>query len=155
MSGDRRYWDSSVFLEWLNEQSRRDACEGVLAAAEKGNILICTSAVTLGEVIKLKGQTHVPVEKRELIRNFFRQNYIYILNLTPTIGRRTQDLIWEHPHLQPRDAMHIATADCNDIPLIETFDRDFLRLDRDIGTPPIAIREPHEQYQPPLENLDR
>lgn len=143
MSVDKRYWDSSVFLEWLNRQPKRAACESVLRAAEKGETLICTSALTLGEVIKLKGHDPLTRDRRDLINDFFRQDYIHICNLTPHIGRRSQEMIWTHPHLKPKDAMHIATADCRYIPLIETFDKDFLKLDGKIGASPIEIAEPN------------
>ncbi len=57
MSVDRRYWDSDAFLGWLlNEQDKAPKCEGVLKAAEAGQLQIVTSALTLTEVIRLKGK---------------------------------------------------------------------------------------------------
>lgn len=58
---DRRYWDSCAFLGWLNnEQGKAEKCEGVLDAAESGSIEIVTSALTLTEVIKRKGDKPIP-----------------------------------------------------------------------------------------------
>ena len=49
-----RYWDSSVFLGLLNDEPERvNICQGVIEAAERNEVHIVTSAITLVEVIKL------------------------------------------------------------------------------------------------------
>ena len=56
MTIDRRYWDSDCFLAWLqSEEGKADACREVLEAADEGKILLITSALTLAEVLYLRG----------------------------------------------------------------------------------------------------
>lgn len=77
MSIPRRYWDSSVFLAWLlPEPEREDACRSVLRAAEDGEIELVTSALTLTEVIKLRGKPELKREYEATITKFFEQEYI-------------------------------------------------------------------------------
>ena len=69
MASDRRYWDSNVFLGWLNdEKDKAPECEGVLDAAEEGKVEIVTSALTLTEVIKKKGKSNIALEKEPWVR---------------------------------------------------------------------------------------
>lgn len=79
MSVDRRYWDSDAFLGWLpNEQDKAPKCEGVLKAAEAGQLQIVTSALTLTEVIRLKGKPRLPRTEEDRIRAFFEHDWIVV-----------------------------------------------------------------------------
>jgi predicted nucleic acid-binding protein len=52
-----RYWDSNCFLAWLQEEGDRvRGCGMVIDAAERGKVRIVTSALTLAEVLWLRGK---------------------------------------------------------------------------------------------------
>jgi predicted nucleic acid-binding protein len=47
----RSYWDSSVFLAWINgEEERTDVVDALLQSARKGEITVVTSVLTITEV---------------------------------------------------------------------------------------------------------
>jgi len=151
----RCYWDSSCFIAWLKpEPERRARCQEVLRAAERGEIQIVTSAMSLIEVIKLdKGPLQISQEKEKKISAFFKHNYIIIVQVSRQLGEQARSLIWNHG-LRPRDSIHAATALSEKLTDLHTFDRDFLRLDRKIGKPLLTISEPHmQQPELPLEPL--
>jgi predicted nucleic acid-binding protein len=64
------------------------------------------------------------------------------------IAEQARELIWNHSYLQSKDAIHAATALNMEIPVLDTFDSDLLKLDRRIGNPPLIIGQPHVPYQP-------
>ena len=147
MSVDKRYWDSSSFLTWLNREDEWEECEPVLKAAEDGKILLFTSALTLTEVIKLKGRSPLDRSKQAAIKAFFDQPYIDVRDVDRFIAEEARALMWDHTHLRSRDAIHLATAVLMGIPRVESLDGDFLRLDGKIGQPPIKIAKPHHVMQ--------
>jgi hypothetical protein len=52
------YWDSDAFLGWLQaEPGKAELCAGTLRRADQGEILIFTSALTLAEVLWMRGNT--------------------------------------------------------------------------------------------------
>jgi predicted nucleic acid-binding protein len=139
-----RYWDSVTFLAWLlPEEHRKPDCRGVIRAAEKGDALIVTSALTLSEVIHLKGHPPIAAEQEKKIQEFFDHSWITVRNLDRFIGQLARQLIWRHG-VKPKDANHLATAMRWKVPLFETFDGELLALDRKLGTPPMHIARPHE-----------
>jgi len=148
---DRRYWDSDAFLGYLNgEQDKADACQTVLDAAESGRILIVTSALTIAEVLHVKRQKPVPVEKREQISKFFKQPFIAIQNVTRKIAEYAQVVYWDHG-IEPKDAIHVSTAIINRIGVLNTFDGYLLGCNGKVGDPPLKIEKP---YEPGQKNLD-
>ncbi len=151
MTIDRRYWDSDAFLGYLNdEKDKASACHGVLEAAQSGRILIVTSALTITEVLHVKNQKPVPAEKRDLIAKFFKQPYISVQNVTRKIAEFAQSVYWDHG-IQPKDAIHVATAIINRIPVLNTFDDKLLKSTGRIGDPPLRIELLHEPGQNKLD----
>lgn len=58
-----RYWDSDCFLGWfMAEPDKVAACQGVVQAAQAGDLKIVTSALTLTEVIKIKNHPSLKEE---------------------------------------------------------------------------------------------
>jgi hypothetical protein len=85
------YWDSDAFLGWLQaEPGKAELCAGTLRRADQGEILIFTSALTLAEVLWMRGAPMVPQEKAEILRKFFRRSYFRIRNVTRKIGGRAR-----------------------------------------------------------------
>ena len=158
MPPPKRYWDSSVFLDWIKEVAGHcETCDLILSDAQSTppKCLIYTSAIALAEVTKeRKGPLAVGKELEEKITKFFQNDYMVIVPLDRVIAERARRLIWDFPFLKPRDAIHLATALAARVDVIEAYDSDFARVARQVeeqkipGFPP--IREPEWTGQPDL-----
>jgi predicted nucleic acid-binding protein len=152
LSRNLRYWDSATFLAYFNEEPGRvDCCEAVLEDAEKGRILIITCALTLAEVLALRGQPRLPPEpalKRKVI-NFFKNEYISVQNVTRQVAELARDLVWDH-NVAPKDAVHVAAALAVEAPILETYDQPLIGKSGTVGNPPLIIREPPAPAAPKL-----
>ena len=106
-----RYWDACVFLGWLKEEPDKIAqCMAGIRAAERGELVIVTSALSLAEVLYLvKGEMPVSRETRQKVRSFFENEYILLCEVDRAVGERAQDVVWEHS-VKHKDAIHVATA---------------------------------------------
>jgi len=157
MSIPRRYWDSSAFLAWLlPEPDREDACSSVLRAAEEGDLELVTSALTLTEVIKLKGKPELKKDHETKIAKFFENEYIILRNVDRFIALAAQRLVWEQ-NLSPKDSIHVATALRWKIPVLDTFDEGLIALSGKLSieegnpnSPRLEITTPHVPLQLPL-----
>lgn len=139
---DTRYWDSDCFLGWLHaEPEKVDACQQVLSAAEDGKILIVTSALTIAEVLALRGRSKIPVTERERVEAFFRQEYIAVRNITRRISESARTYVWDFG-VDPKDALHVATAIDAGLKRLNTFDGGLLKKSGKIGDPPLVIENP-------------
>jgi predicted nucleic acid-binding protein len=142
MSIDKIYWDSDAFLGWFqNEPIKVELCSGTLKRAEEGEVVIFTSALTIAEVLWLRGAPKVPKEKSDLVRKFFRRSYFRIRNVTRRIAEDAQDLVWMEG-IRPKDAIHVATAMDVAAIALETFDENLITNTGRIGSPPLEIRKP-------------
>ena len=104
---DRIYWDSNAFLAWLqNETDREAACRDTLDAAQRGEFLIMTSALTLAEVLWLKGAPKLTEDKADLLNRFFRRSSLRVVNLDRRIAQRAQRLVWESG-IRPKDCYYL------------------------------------------------
>jgi len=136
------YWDSDAFLGWLQaEPGKADLCAGTLKRADQGEILIFTSALTLADVLWMRGAPMLPQEKAEILRKFFRRSYFRIRNVTRKISEDAQDLVWTQG-IRPKDAIHVATALDGHVSALETFDENLLAKTGTVGNPPLLIRKP-------------
>jgi len=139
---DRRYWDSNCFLGWLqSEPDKAEQCKSVLEEADKGNVLIVTSALTLAEVIKLRGQEPILADRQRAIVEFFKSDFIAVVNVTRFIAERARELVWING-IDPKDAIHVATALDVKLLLFNTFDEGLLAKSKTVGDPPLRIEKP-------------
>lgn len=139
---DQRYWDSDCFLGWLAEEPDKvEHCRRVLSAADDGKVLIVTSALTIAEVLALRGRVKIPSKDREKVENFFRQDYIVVRNITRRISEAARALVWDFG-VAPKDALHVATAVDAKLELMNTFDKGLLKKSGKIGAPPLTIEVP-------------
>lgn len=146
-----RYWDSDVCIAWLAQESERvPLCRPVIEGAERGRLLIATSAMTLTEVIKLKSRTRLPPEKWKLAETFFHHEWMTVRNLDRYIAERARALIWEY-NLSQKDAVHVATAVRWKLPRMDTFDGELIGHSGRFGDPPLVIGEPDLPQQLDLE----
>lgn len=137
-----RYWDSDVCIAWLARETERvSLCGAVIAEAERGRLLIATSAITITEVIKLKSRTQLPREKWRLAETFFQHEWITVRNLDRYIAERARALIWENG-LSQKDAVHVATAVRWKLSRMDTFDEELIAHSGKFGDPPLVIGRP-------------
>jgi predicted nucleic acid-binding protein len=59
----------------------------------------------------LKGKDPIPEGHREKVRKFFRHAWIRMRELDRAIAGKAQEVVWTH-NVRPKDAVHVATADC-------------------------------------------
>lgn len=122
------YWDSDAFLALINEDkssSEMAGCNDVWAACEKGLLHIVTSTLTTAEVIHKKGIPKLDPEKRPLVSNFFRQDFISQKPLTREIAELARDVVWDS-NIKPKDAVHVATCAYYKIRTLHSFDENLV-----------------------------
>ena len=149
---DFRYWDSNAFLGWLAEEfDKVDYCRPVIEAAEAGKVRILTSALTIPEVLWIKGRNRVAAESAAKVEAFFKHEWIVIRELDRFIAEDARALVWDY-NVKPKDAVHVATALKRDLPIeqLDTFDEPLIRLSGKLGEPPLIIGKPNMESAFPL-----
>lgn len=147
MAIEKLYWDSDCFLgHFKAEAGKADKCDGVLQRAERGDVLIVTSALTLAEVLWMRGGPRITKDKAELVQKFFRRSYIRVYNVTRKLSEDAQILVWDND-IKPKDAIHVATALHLGVDALETFDANLIAKSGTVGTPLLKIREPQAASQ--------
>lgn len=142
MSAELLYWDSDAFLGWLqNEPGKAELCEGTIKRAEAGEVLIITSALTITEVLWMRGAPKVSRDKAQILRRFFRRSFIRVRNVTRAVAENAQEVVWDY-NIRPKDALHVATALDAKALILETFDEGLIGKTGTVGEPPLLIRKP-------------
>ncbi|WP_281299914.1 MULTISPECIES: type II toxin-antitoxin system VapC family toxin [unclassified Iodidimonas] len=142
MMVEKIYWDSDCFLGHLcAEAGKVEKCKDVLERAERGEVIIVTSALTLAEVLWMRGGPRVQKDKAELVQKFFRRSYIRVYNVTRKLSESAQILVWDNS-IKPKDAIHVATAIHLVADALETFDKKLISKSGTVGKPLLLIREP-------------
>lgn len=148
MDRDQVYWDSNAFLGFLNDESEKaESCTAVLKAAENGRLLVITSAMTLAEVLYIKGGTKLDPSKRNKIHNFFRAEHISVRNVTRETSELARDAVWDCG-IRPVDALHVATACMYKVPVLSTYDDKLIaRSGLTLAGHTLTISKPHITHQ--------
>jgi predicted nucleic acid-binding protein len=113
----------------------------------QGNLRRCgtriyTSALTITEVLKYKGAKPIPKDKKEMLRAFFQNDYIRIIQVDRWVAFGAQELVWENG-IPPKDALHVASALHAEVDILETYDDDdLIKKSKTVGSPPLEIRNP-------------
>lgn len=112
-------------------------------------ILIVTSALTLAEVLALRGAKKIaptPKLKRTVI-DFFKNEYIAVQNVTREVAELARDLVWDRG-IKPKDAVHVASAIVASVSFFETYDGPLIKKGKKIAN--IEFRQPPFRTQPDL-----
>ena len=144
------YWDACVFHAlFKKEAGRADACERVEKAARAGSVEIYTSAATFVECVWIKGKPpKLTKGDEEKIQKYFMHRFIKVINCDRTIAEEARRLIWQFPHLLPKDAIHVASAISQQVGVMHSYDNDDLvKLSGKIGVPPLIICHPGNEGQ--------
>ena len=153
---DFRSWDSNAFLGWLAEEPDKiDYCRPVITAAEAGRVRILTSALTIPEVLWIKGRDRMPADSAAKVEAFFRHEWTLVRELDRFMAEDARALVWNH-NVKPKDAVHVATALKRDVPIeqLDTFDGPLIRLSSKLGDPPLIIGKPSMESSLPLFESD-
>ncbi len=109
-----------------------------------------TSALTIAEVLNLKGKPPIPEEDKEKVVTLFRNQYIAVRGVTRRIAEVAREYVWRHG-VAPKDAIHVATALDAKLSLFNTFDEGLLKKNGIPGTPEkLIITRPQPPEQPDL-----
>src|ERR1700730_5872105 len=72
MSTELIYWDSDCFLGWFQDEAGKvELCEGTIERADQGEALIFTSALTIAEVLWLRGSPPIVAGKGRTYQEVF------------------------------------------------------------------------------------
>jgi predicted nucleic acid-binding protein len=139
-----RYWDSNAFIGWLAEEPDKvEECRAVIRVAEEGKTLLVTSALTLAEVLWLRGKPRIEADAAERVQRFFEHEYIAVVDVDRTMAEEARKLVWSHG-IAPKDAIHVATAIDAEVDRMETFDEGLLKQSGSIGSSVLEIGRPNE-----------
>lgn len=140
MASEIYYWDSSVFISFLNgEKDRVDIVNQILDEAEMGNVTIVTSFITITEVLcadEEKPRT-MGEKQKQIIKRFFQKEYIEWIDFSRVIAEAARELCWNYG-LKSKDAIHLASAQhivtSEDVILdeVHSFDNHFIKNDQKI-----------------------
>jgi len=147
-----RYWDSNAFLGWLaGEPDKIEYCRAVVRAAEAGKVGILTSALTITEVLWIKGKSRMPSDSAANVEAFFKHEWIIVRELDRFIAEEARSLVWNH-NIKPKDSIHLATALKRELQIeqFDTFDEPLIRLSGTLGDPPLRIGKPGMESTPSL-----
>jgi predicted nucleic acid-binding protein len=147
MTIEKVYWDSDCFLAHLKaENGKVDQCDGVILRAERGDVLIVTSALTIAEVLWMRDGPRLTKDKAAIVQKFFRRSYIRVVNVNRKISEAAQFHVWDSD-IRPKDAIHVATAISFGCDALETFDKALIAKSGKVGAPLLLIREPEAAAQ--------
>ena len=142
MPDNRVYWDASVFHALFGmEAGRVEGCKEIEKAAQEGLVQIYTSTISFVECVWIKGKPDKFDPAHEAILSaYFAHKYIRPILCDRQIAESARQLIWRHPHLKPKDAIHVASALSQQVDVLHTYDNDDLvKLSMKVGVPPLRI----------------
>lgn len=120
-----KYIDSNIFIyPILYGDKKANSCKEILLKLARNEIKACTSILSWDEVVfiikKFRGKEIAAIEGGKLLR---MPNLIF-LKVDEPIVFRAQEIVSKY-HLNPRDAIHAASAISNNCSEIISDDSDF------------------------------
>lgn len=107
------YWDSCVWLRLINEEPGADRCQAVLERAQRGEVSIWTSSLTLAEVYKFKcdGPKALAIDQDKIFEAYVSSDFVVEVQVDHATASLSRRLCRQHPPLKkPNDDIHLATA---------------------------------------------
>lgn len=121
----KKYLDTTVFTyAILYNDDKSHHCKELVKSIAKGNIIGFTSVITWDEVVYTVKKTLGKGISKEEGKKFLNLPNLVILRLDKTVLTKAQELI-ENYSLDPRDAIHVATALIHGADEIISDDADF------------------------------
>lgn len=123
MSGTNKfiYWDSSIFIAWLSSDNTKNditteelgIIEWFIQQCYGGKLTICTSAITITEVLYFKEEDGTDSDEIKVFNNFFASR-VYCIAADANIARKAGELrktnLRNGTKIRTPDAIHISTA---------------------------------------------
>lgn len=136
------YWDSCVWLRLINGEPGADRCQATLEAAQRGELEIWTSSLTLAEVYKFKCESvkSLAESQDELFERYIGSDFVVEVQVDHAIAVLSRRLCRKHaPLKKPNDGIHLASAVLNNLDEFHSFDSDDLlvlagKVSREDGT---------------------
>jgi predicted nucleic acid-binding protein len=141
---ERIYWDSMVFNHRIaGTHPDMPILKHISDRAERGEIELLTSIFTLCEVAKVEptGQALTVEEQESRIDRFFQNPYILPIQVDRRVAQLTRSIIRQFS-IKGKDAVHIASAIIAKAAVMQTYDKDLLKLNMKIGSPLLRIETP-------------
>lgn len=123
------YWDACVFISKIQgDPDRIDIIEELVGLAKKEKLIIATSVITEGEVIRWPshGATDPHPDADQLIDDFFKNPWILRRTVDGAIMGHVRRLRAANKGLRLPDAIHVATALRYSVSCLHTYDHDDL-----------------------------
>ena len=145
------YWDSNVFLSYLEESpGRGDPIDALIEqATRQRTIRIVTSVVTVAEVAFLGSERKAGTLEREvepILDRIWDDPVFNLIAVTLPISQVARRLIraslFAGPRLKPMDAIHVATARDADAGVLYTYDTTLRKHSDRYGFPIVAPPTP-------------
>jgi predicted nucleic acid-binding protein len=139
------YWDSCAYLDYLTgEHELKDAMELLIEDWHKGLVTLVTSALTIAEVHFVRVQGRVDRTRERDIDALFDPpppRKLLLVELNRLTALNARDIA--RKGVQPRDAVHIASAIEAHCPLMHTTDKPlWARSGLVGGSPALRIEAP-------------
>ncbi len=154
------YWDSCVFLKYINNESESSIIEELMRRAESNQVNIFTSTITIAEVTHAtqeRNQSALDLTIENTLQNLFSP--IKLVDYSITIGFETRNFIrnmmTQSKKIKPIDGIHLTTASWIDRYIVRldefhTYDQELKSLyPNNIS---IKIVEPYVDQLPLLDN---
>lgn len=144
---NRLYWDSCVFLDYINANpDHLPTIDALLAQATRGEIIIMTSVVSITEVSFAQVEKTGGFEQAHADRIddlWTDQNVVRMVDFFPALAYRARNVMREviggGGKLRPMDAIHLASAVHAQCSVLHTYDVGLIGLS---GRFSIVIKEP-------------
>ncbi len=141
---ERVYWDSCLFLAYVNgEPGRADNIGAWLAVAAKGEIEIITSTLAIAEVVfAASEQIGHPLDREiedKINRLWVPPSPVRLAEFHQFVAAEAVSLMRSVRtaglSLKPMDAIHLATAKRLEVKRFETYDDNLTRFSQFVGIP--------------------
>lgn len=135
MGGDKPlvYWDTSIFLAWLQDEQRKpgemDGVRECVSGVNSGNIVLVTSHITKTEIL----ESMMAPEAQESLERLLKRRNVRSIAVDGRVGSLSSKLrdyyqkqraIDGGPPLSTPDAIHLATAIIYQVDEFHTFDEE-------------------------------
>ena len=137
------YWDSCVFIDRIQGTSGRiDLLTELTERAERGDLKIVASTITIAEVLRGPDEKATHEEQEERIISYFENSWIELRPVDRRVAEEARRLRRIH-HFQTVDAIHVATALSVGADCLHTYDgAHLLNKNGMCGNPALSIIEP-------------
>lgn len=150
--GDTVYWDSNVFLSYINGHAARlPVIDAVLEESQRGDLTIITSTISLTEVAfaEMEKQNRVlePAQEQAIDALFSDREVVTLIDFHELVAREARRLlrlaVEAGRKLTPMDAIHLATAIRQNADVLHTYDGPLTKIGRELFG--FRVEEPTSQ----------